>query len=127
MKYHDFHLRGYSVEAHGATIVLDLVYDHPGRDIQESRIKFSDVACYSFDHTTGAIITGIEEVDIAALAKEQEQKLSFFAKQYGLSHWKTDLTQYVAALETERLRAWRIDSAIGFSGFIIARSVSGST
>ena len=126
MKYHDFHLRGYSVEQSGGRIVLDLVFDYPGREKEESRIEFLGVVCYSFDHSTGAIITDIEEVEIEALAREEEPKLSFFARQYGLTHWKTDLSDYIATLQREQLRGWRIGSAIGFSGFVIARSVQAS-
>lgn len=126
MKYHDFHLRGYSVEQSGSRIVLDLVFDYPGRGKEESRIAFSDVACYSFDHSTGAVITDIEEVEVDVLAHEEERKLSFLARQYGLAHWKTDLSDYIAALQREQLRGWRIGSAIGFGGFVIARSVETS-
>jgi hypothetical protein len=126
MKYHDFYLRGYSVEQSGGRIVLNLVFDSPGREKEESRIEFSDVACYSFDHTTGAIITDIEELEIETLVHEEERKLSFFARQYGLAHWKTDLSEYIATLQSEQLRGWRIGSAIGFGGFVIARSIAGS-
>src|SRR4051812_23806606 len=101
MNYHDFHLRGYLVEQSGRRITLDLVFDYPGREKQESRIEFSDVACYSFDHSCGAIITDIEEVGIAILAREEERKLSFFARQYGLDHWKADLSDYIATLQRE--------------------------
>jgi len=125
MKYHDFHLRGYSVEAYGTKIVLDLVYDYPGEEKEESRVEFSDVACYSFDHATGAIITDIEETQVSVLAKKEEQKLTFLAHVYGLKYWKKDLADYIAALEKEQLRAWRIGSAIGFGGFVIGRSVIG--
>lgn len=123
MKYHDFHLREYSVVDFGNRIALELVYDHPGQEKQESRIEFSDVACYSFDHTCGAIITDIEELDVATLAQEEEQKLVLFARQHGLRYWKTDIWDYIATLQKEQLRGWRIGSAIGFSGFVIARSI----
>jgi hypothetical protein len=123
MKYHDFHLRGYSVEQFGGRIVLDLVLDNPGREKEESRIVFIDVACYSFDHSEGAIITDIEEVEIDNLVREEEQKLSFFARQHGLKHWRNDLSDYIATLKKEKLRGWCIDSAIGFGGFVIARAI----
>jgi hypothetical protein len=123
MKYHDFHLREYSVVDFGNRIALELVYDYPGEERQESRIEFSAVACYSFDHTCGAIITDIEEVDVATLAKEEEQKLVSFAHRRGLKYWKTDISDYIATLRKEQLRGWRIGSAIGFSGFVIARSI----
>lgn len=44
MRYHDFHLRGYSVSDFGAHIELDLVYDYPDCEKVESRITFSGVA-----------------------------------------------------------------------------------
>jgi hypothetical protein len=127
MKYHDFHLRGYSVENFGGRIVLDLANVNPGGEEQESRIEFSDVVCYSFDHTTGAIITDIEEIDLTTLVREEEHRLLHFAKQHGLKFWKTDISEYAATLQKEGFKGWRIDSAIGFSGFVIARSVNGST
>lgn len=123
MNYHDFHLRGYSVESFGSRVVLDLVYDYPSREKQESRIEFSDVACYSFEHTTAAIITDISELDVDTLVKEEEQKLALFARQHGLKFWKTGISDYIVDLQNEGLKGWRIESAIGFSGFVIARSV----
>jgi hypothetical protein len=126
MKYHDFHLRGYSVEDFGARIVLDLVCDHPDQKKEESRIEFCDVACYSFDHASGAIITDIEELDVATLAREEGQKLAFLARQHGLKYWKADISDYIATIQKEQLRGWRIDSAIGFAGFVIARTVEAS-
>lgn len=125
MRYHDFHLRGYSVEDFGSRIVLDLVFDSPDRKTEESRIEFRDVVCYSFEHSAGAIITDINEVNVSALAREEEPKLAHFAK-HGLEHWRTDISDDIATLERERLRGWRIESAIGFSGFIIAGSVEAS-
>jgi hypothetical protein len=125
MKYHDFHLRGYSVEGFGSRIVLDLVYDYPGHERQESRIEFSDVVRYSFEHTTGAIITDIEELDVPTLIKEEEHKVVFFARQHGLKFWELDISDYIVTLQKEGLKGWRIDSAIGFGGFVIARSVKG--
>jgi hypothetical protein len=126
MKYHDFHLRGYSVENFGSHIVLDLVYEYPSKDRHESRIEFSGVVCYSFQYTTGAVITNIEEMEVATLVKEEEALLAAFAQQYGLKYWKRDISDYIDTLRKERFRAWRIESAIGFSGFVIGRSVEGS-
>ena len=126
MKYHDYHLRGYAVENFGTRVVLDLVYDYPDTDKQESRIEFSDVACYFFQHTTGAIITDIEKLDVATLVKEEEQLLVSFAHQYGLKYWNKDISDYVDTLQKEQFFGWRIESAIGFDGFVIARTIDGS-
>ena len=126
MQYHDFHLRGYSVENFGSHIVLDLVYDYPGTDKLESRIEFRGVVCYSFQHTTGALITDIDEMEVATLVKEEEAVLTAFALQHGLTYWKRNILEYIDTLRQERFRAWRIEWAIGFSGFVIGRSVEGN-
>src|SRR5689334_10400667 len=98
MKYHDYHLRGYSVESFGSRIVLDLVYDYPGADKQESKIEFSDVACYFFQHTAGAIITNIEKFDITTIVREEENLLVSFAEQYGLKYWNKSISDYADTL-----------------------------
>ena len=126
MRFHDFHLKGYSVLESGARIILDLAYDYPGVEKEQSRIEFSDVACYHFNHTTAAIITDIEEVDLKTLVEEQAALLVSFAHKHGLAHWRTDAVEYLGALKSKGMRAWRLESAIGFSGFVIARNVVGT-
>jgi hypothetical protein len=128
LRFHDFHLRGYTVSDFGTRIVLDLVYDYPDVNKDESRITFSDVAYYSFLHPSGAIITDIDEIDVAALVQEDAAFFTEIASQYGLRHWNDSahgLEGYLSALRNEQMRAWRISSAIGFDGFVIAKSVSG--
>lgn len=127
LRYHDFHLRGYSVSEFGTRIVFDLVYDYPDCDKDESLITFSDVACYSFIHPSGAIITDIDEVDVASLVADEAAFFTEVAPQYGLRHWRhsnTTLADYVKALQEAQLRAWYITSAVGFFGFLIAKSVA---
>lgn len=126
MKFHDFHLKGYSVLESGSRIVLDLMYDYPGVEKEQSRIEFLGVVCYHFKHTMGAIITDIEEVEVSALVEEESALLESFAHDHGLAHWQTNVTQYVDALSKVRMRAWRIESAIGFSGFVIGVAVEGA-
>jgi hypothetical protein len=61
MKYHDYHLQGYTVADFGGKVTLHLVLDYPGRSRDESYIEFSRVALYNFTHTTAAIVTDIVE------------------------------------------------------------------
>lgn len=125
LRYHDFHLRGYSVLDFGARIVLDLVLHDRDSDWYESSITFSGVVCYRFTHPSGAIITEIDEVDLALLVEEEASFLTDAAK-YGLEHWTLGgMEEYVANLQREGGRAWRIESAIGFGGFVIAKDVAG--
>ncbi len=79
------------------------------------------VVCYRFTHPSGAIITEIDEVDLALLVEEEASFLTDAAK-YGLKHWTPGgMEEYVAHLQKEEVSAWRVESAIGFDGFVIAR------
>jgi hypothetical protein len=123
MRYHDFHLREYRVSDFGKRITLHLVYDYAGTPKEESYIEFSDVALYNFTHTGGAIITDVEEATLGDLIGEVGGALVGWHKQHGVAGWKSTLEDYRAALELTGHRAWRIDSAIGFCGFVVAKSV----
>ena len=123
MRYHDFHLRGYTVTESGRKIELHLAYDYPGRVEKDSRIEFTDVACYRFSHTEGAIITDIDEEPLPAFVKKEEAFLVSAAAQDGLRFWRDDASGYLRHLEEAGYHAWRLESAIGFSGFVVAKAV----
>ncbi len=124
MRYHDFHLKGYTVSDFGATIVLHLIWNYPGQTKAESHIQFSGVECYHFVHTHGAIITEIEEETLSVFVRTEEAFLSSSAKEHGLRLWRTDAADYLCRLEGEGFRAWRIESAIGFTGFVVGRTIA---
>jgi hypothetical protein len=124
MHFHDFHIAGYSISDFGGTIVLDLVYDYPNQPKIESHIKFSEVAAYHFVHTGGAIMTDIEEVSLENLLERVGDSLAERWRQHGgYIHWRDDRSEYRVILEKEGYRAWFLDSAIGFEGFVIAKTV----
>jgi hypothetical protein len=127
VRYHDFHLAGYSVSDFGGTIVLRLVYDYPGQPHDTSRITFADVSAYHFVHTGGAIITDIDEVPLSQLIAEVGPQLAEWWRQHGgYAHWSDEPTVYIETLEQTGHRGWTIGSAIGFEGFVIAKSVQGT-
>ena len=124
MRFHDFHLAGYSVSDFGSTIVLHLVYDYPDQPHEISRIRFSDVSAYHFIHTGGAIITDLEEVPLSQLIAEIGTQLAEWWRLHGgYPHWSDDRAKYIDTLEQSGHRAWKISSAIGFEGFVIAKSI----
>ena len=95
---------------------------HSDRDgLIESHIEFAGVSLYHFLHTEGAIITEINEEPIRDFATKEEAFLSAAAHDHGLRLWRTNTESYIARLEEERMRVWTIKSAIGFTGFVIAR------
>ncbi|WP_236233910.1 hypothetical protein [Pseudomonas tohonis] len=123
MRYHDYHLKAYSVEEYGQTVTLHLSWDYEGASIEDSFIRFSDVSLYHFVHTQGAIITHLDEVELTDLLEEFSDRLPEWDRWYGVRGWKGDAQRTAAHLQTEGYRAWSIVSAIGFYGFVIARSV----
>jgi hypothetical protein len=123
MRYHDFHLEGYAVTKFGGEIVLELVWNYPDSPFERSRIRFTDVATYHFIHTSGAIIIAIEEIPLPHLLTEYGDQLAEWHRLHGISHWKDDRAKYLETLQQKNYSAWVIDSAAGFHGFVIARSV----
>ena len=124
MQFHDFHLDGYEVLHKGKTIVLHLIYDYPEAEKNESHIRFTGVTLYNFTHTAGAIITDIEECSISDFAQEFGDQLAEWNRLYGIDLWRDTLENYVLKLQIEGYKVWRIDSAIGFYGFIIAKDIT---
>ena len=121
VKYHDYHLKSYSVCDFGKTITLHLVYPDSTKD--ESEIRFSDVVVHDFIHTGGAIITDIFETELSKISKELENGLVEWACKFGgLAYYDGDLELCKAKLEKNGCKIWTICSAIGFEGIIIAKS-----
>lgn len=123
MKYHDYHLRGYSVDEFGETIVFDLVYDYPGRPIRQSKVQFSGVALYHFVHTAGSIITDIRSCPIETLLSEYSTQIPKWNQLQSVTDWNGSFAPYKQKLEEKGLSGWKIDSAIGFHGFILAKEI----
>ena len=123
MRYHDFHLEGYAVTKFGTEIVLELVWNYPDSPFERSRIRFTDVATYHFIHTGGAIISEIMEKSLPDLLTEYGEQVAEWNRMYGISHWNDNRAKYIETLQQNGYSAWVIHSAIGFHGFVIARSV----
>jgi hypothetical protein len=124
MRFHDYHLTGYEVANRGQTVKLNLEYDYPDQEKHRSFIQFHEVALYSFIHTDGAIILDIEQVSVAELVMANSAVISEWSRKYSVRFWQGDLEEYSATLVNGGYQAWIIESAIGFYGFVIAKSVS---
>jgi hypothetical protein len=124
MDFHDYHLRGYSVSDFGSTVTLDLLYDYEGRPRRQSTIAFTGVTLYHFTHTGGAIITDITEVPVVEQITEVAEDLACWHKWYGLVGWGDGIETYKAYVANQGFRAWTIDSAIGFAGFVVAKHIA---
>ena len=127
MKYHDWHLKGYSVRDNGTRVVLHLAWDYPNQEMKENHIVFSDVVAYHFIHGMGAIITEIDEEPLVAFAQNEESFIRTTNAQVGLREFNEDVGEYLGFLSREGYRYWTISSAIGFAGFVVAKSIEETT
>jgi len=128
MQYHDYHLRGYSVSDFGSTITLDLIYDYPETPIKFSSIRFNEVIFYHFIHLGGTIITDIFKTSLKEALNENNIdliKLSNFLGGLKL-HEREDENSLILKIEKENYSTWAIESAIGFSGFVVCQSIDAS-
>ncbi len=123
MRYHDYHLSSYEVSDRGETITLHLVYGYPDQEADQSCIRFSDVALYNFVHNDNAIIVDIDEVAIPELIEDIGSDIVEWDRMYRVKLMSDSLEGYSLKLQTENYKAWRIESAIGFYGFVIAKAV----
>ena len=97
----------------------------PAEPKEESTIEFSEVSAYHFIHTGPAIITEIDEVSLVDLLHRWGSRLSSWCRQHGGNQlWDEDSAKYRSDLEREGYKAWSIESAIGFEGFVIAKAVT---
>jgi hypothetical protein len=124
MQFDDFALEGYDVSNFGTRIVLRLQRDSGDTGSEQLEVRFSEVALYNFTHTAGAIITAIDECTVAELLNEVGTRVVEWSHSYGIAQWNNSLGGYRTALETQEYKAWRIESAIGFHGFVIAKAVA---
>jgi hypothetical protein len=123
MRFHDYHLSKYEVSDYGETVTFHLVYDYPGRARDVSCISFMDVTLYHFIHASAAIILDIEEISIPNLLNESGSEIAEWSRMYGVGLWKDSLQNYSLQLQSEGYKAWRIESSIGFYGFVIGKAV----
>lgn len=123
MEYHDWHLSGYSVTDFGQNIILHLAWNYPDSDYRENHIEFSDVAAYHFLHTDGTILTVLKEFHVSSFIDDHEDYFKTTAQQQGLRYWDGDFTKYKQHIVGQNYKSWGILSAIGFEGFIMAKSV----
>ncbi len=111
VRYHDFHLTGYSVRKYGSELVLHL--ELPLGGDEQSHVRFADVEAYHFVHTGGAIIVDILEVPLSELLDSVWDQLAERWRLHGaIPHWDDDRMRYQAALEAESYHAWDIGSEL---------------
>ena len=123
MRYHDHSLCGYEVRDFGGTIVFHLQLKASDGTAALSTICFDGVVFYHFIHTCPAVILDVTEIPLQKFVSEHQEQLSKWQTQQGVIHWSDSSSDYLATLRSESVKAWIIESAIGFTGCVLAKQV----
>jgi hypothetical protein len=120
---HDNIVYAYSVDCEGRRLVLHTAFrDREPHEFTD--IVFREVIAHYFEHVLpGNIIFDVEEWDVAALVRENEQ-LFADSWRYGWPpvEYDGDLSRLVEALKATSVRAYSIGSSYGLSRWVLAGS-----
>jgi hypothetical protein len=121
---HDNQLLSYLVDHEKKEIVIHTVFKDKGEPYEYTDIRFEGVVCYSFvNDTFGTIIYDFKETPVDQIVHENEQ-LFTDGIPYGWPGFKGESVQAIIMdMEKEKLASWVLNSSIGMTGFVIARSL----
>ncbi len=118
---HDNFVLGYSVDAEAASIVIRTEYRDQGEPFERTNARFEGVAGYLFRDNLGGVLFDITEESIDYILRDYADDFEWGTR-YGwpwVQAGTGDPRDYVTSMGA---RAFRVQSSIGFDGFIIAKS-----
>jgi len=118
---HDNRVLGYEVDVRMRSLVLSTEFTEHGEH-ERTDVVFTDVLGYHLFDALGGILFAIEPIDLADLVRKEATLFADGAK-YGWP-FKGCSGDPVAFAESRGMRAWRIDSSIGFDGFVVAKAMT---
>jgi hypothetical protein len=120
---HDNFVYAYSVDCEGRRLVLHTAFrDREPHEFTD--VIFRDVVAHLFEHALpGNILFDVEEVDVAAVVRENERLLAD-SWRYGWPpvEYRGNLDALIEALKVSAVRAYAIGSSYGLSGWVLAGS-----
>ena len=120
---HDNFVYGYSVDCESQRLILHTAYrDREPHEFTD--VVFHDVVAHHCEHVLpGNILLGVDEVDVAALVRENGRVLAE-SWRYGWPpvEYRGDLEALVAALRAAGVRGYEISASYGMSGWVLAGS-----
>jgi hypothetical protein len=111
------------VHDYGSRIVMVLAWDYPEDPQPLSILEFTGVEYYRFSHSGGAIIADINEMSWEEVTRDEQEFIATAARTDGLRYWDGAFANFLINLQANQVRPFRIDSSIGFTGFVLARNV----
>ena len=120
---HDNEITSYDVDILNKKIVLHTTYEV--REVNESTdIIFEDVLTHCFDDVIYSnIIFSICDLEIEKFIEDYHEKLKD-RKNMGWPIFYDDESQLLQKLKDNNYKVFEIDSSLGLSGFVIAKSIA---
>jgi hypothetical protein len=118
---HDNFVYAYAVDCEARRLVLHTAFrDREPHELTD--VVFRDVVAHRFEHVLpGNILFDVEEVDVAALVRENQSLLAHsWRYDWPPVKYDGDLGALVAALRASSIRAYSIGSSYGLSGWVLA-------
>jgi hypothetical protein len=118
---HDNQVLGYEVDVRARMLVLRTEYREHGAS-ERTDVVFTDVLGYHLFDKMGGILFSIEPIAIEQLVAEEAELLAKAEQYGGLFPWR--VAELVERARATGATAYRIDSSIGFDGFVVCRSMA---
>lgn len=121
---HDNHVLGYSVDSERVEILIRTEFRGKGPPFERTDIRFHGVLGFLLLDSVGGVLFDVDELEIDQVLREYGQ---FFARgvRYGWPGvWNSSDTAVASHVASQGAKVWRIQSSIGFDGFVIGQAMS---
>ena len=119
---HDNFVLGYAVDAETASILIRTEYRDRGKPFERTNARFEGVVGYMFRDSLGGILFDIVEEPMDYILRSYASEFAWGTR-YG---WPWAQAAEVAPADhvsSLGAKAFRVQSSIGFDGFVIARKL----
>jgi hypothetical protein len=120
---HDNHVLGYSVDHERREILIRTEFHDRGPPYESTNLRFQGVAGYLLLDALGGILLQVREASVEEVSSQYGPFLTE-GRSFGWpGTWIFGEEPLLQSLQKNKLRVWRIDSSIGFDGFVFAQSL----
>ncbi len=118
---HDNFVLGYSVDAEAASIVIRTEYRDQGAPFERTNARFEGVVVYLFRDNLGGILFDITEESMEYILRDYAGDFEWGTR-YGWPWVQAGAGDPHGHVTSLGAKAFRVQSSIGFDGFIVAKS-----
>ena len=121
---HDNYVLGYSVDIEARSIVIRTEKRDGGQAVERTDVRFHGVLGYHIRDSLGGILTGIYSCELESLARDYSFSILF--EEWDKWAWPFQGCEGdpIAYAKAAGATAFHVESAIGFDGFVVCRSMA---